>query len=569
MKRIGKYLSTGRFWLLKILLVLAIINVAATKFHGRIDLTAEKRFTLSSGTIKILKAVKEPVNIQVFLQGNLPAAFKKMAASTSDILSEFKGVAGSNLTFEFINPSSKIAGTSITYADSLPQLGFVPINLTSQREDGQEQQLVFPYAQVSSGTSAAPVTLYKGKTPMVSFQETSNAESLLEYQLVSAVVNATQTQKHIVAYATGNGEPEQLNTYDLVENVLSKNYQLFTFNLETQPFVPEQFEVLLIVKPTKTFTDQQKLKLDQFVTRGGKLMVFIDKLNAELDSLGLGDGRVVAYDRDLQLNDLLFKYGARINSDLVMDLQCDVLPFDVNGNGQFELLPWNYFLVMEPGTQSSITKNLGYVSGKFVNSIDTVGDGTIKKTILLQSSANARTISTPAIISGSENEIAPQSEKYRKADIPTAVLLEGKFESLYYRRMMQWMKDSLQKYNVPFNPVAAENGKIIVVADGDVILNGVVKGSQPIAMGMNSYTYGTQREFPFANRDFLLNAMSYMLDDAGVSESRSKEIVPRLLDTKKVKAEEGLWKIINIALPIALIFIFALIYNFTRMRKYR
>jgi gliding-associated putative ABC transporter substrate-binding component GldG len=303
--------------------------------------------------------------------------------------------------------------------------------------------------------------------------------------------------------------------------------------------------------------------------RGGKLMLFMDKLNAELDSLGLGAGRVVAYDRDLQLNDLLFKYGARVNPDLVMDLQCDVLPFDVNGNGQFELLPWNYFLVMEPGSQSSITKNLGYVSGKFVNSIDTVGEDYIKKTVLLHSSPNARTIATPAIISGAENEIAAQSERYNKANIPTAVLLEGKFESLYARRMMQWMRDSLAKYQVPYTQAAVEDGKIIIVADGDVVLNGVVKGGQPISMGMNSYTYGTQREFPFANKDFLLNCLSYMLDNNGLSESRNKEIVPRLLDNKLVQAEENNWKLINIALPVILIIIFAYIYNFLRRRKYK
>lgn len=569
MKKIGYVLFNGKFWLLKSLLILAVINIAATQLHTRLDLTAEKRFTLSYGTKKILKELKEPVNIQVYLEGNLPAAFKKMAATTADILTEFKEIAGNNISIEFIDPTTTMDGTEIKFSDTLTQLGLIPINLTSQREDGQEQQLVFPYAYISTANNAAPVTLYKGKTPRVSFQETSNAESLLEYQFASAIANVTLEQKHVVAYATGNGEPEQLNTYDLVENVLSPNYKLFTFNLETQPFVPDEFEVLIIVKPTKPFTDQQKLKIDQFVMRGGKLMLFMDKLNAELDSLGLGAGRVVAYDRDLQLNDLLFKYGARVNSDLVMDLQCDVLPFDVNGNGQFELLPWNYFPVMEPGSQSSITKNLGYVSGKFVNSIDTVGEDYIKKTVLLHSSPNARTIATPAIISGSENEFKPQSEKYNKANIATAVLLEGKFESLYARRMMQWMKDSLAKYQVPYTQTAAEEGKIIVVADGDVVLNGVVKGSQPISMGMNAYTFGTQREFPFANKDFLLNCMSYMLDDTGLSESRSKEIVPRLLDTKLVKAEENNWKLIIIALPVILIIIFAFIYNFLRGKKYK
>lgn len=546
---------------------IVLINWAATIWHSRVDLTAEHRFTLSNSTRKLLRNLKEPVEVDIFLAGNLPSGFKKLATSTNDILQEFKEVAGSKIRFIFTDPSSTIEGTEVTYKDSLSSEGLLPINLTSQVKEGQQQQFLFPYGHVTSENKMVPLVLYKGKTPLISFEELSSAEALLEYNIASAIAKATEIAPPVVAYAVGNGEPEQVNTYDLVQNVLTPNYKLFTFNLHTQSFVPPDFNVLMIVKPTLKFSDEEKFKLDQYVMQGGKLLIFLDKLNAELDSLQKGE--VVAYDRDLQLNDLLFKYGVRINPDLVMDLQCDYLPFDVNGNGQFELLPWNYFPVMEAPQNSLITKNLGFVSGRFVTSIDTLENSEIKKTILLQSSANARTIGTPAIISGKENETAPQSAKYNKSGIPTAVLLEGKFQSLYKNRVMQWMQDSLKKYNGVFAGESTTPNKLIIVGDGDVVLNSVIKGGQPIPMGMNPYTYGTQREFPFANKDFVLSCLEYLTDQNGLSEAKGKDYVARLLDVKKVEDQKLNWQLINIILPIVLILIAGLAYNFVRRKKYR
>ena len=206
------------------------------------------------------------------------------------------------------------------------------------------------------------------------------------------------------------------------------------------------------MKPTILFTDEEKLKLDQYVMNGGKLLLFGDRLSAEMDSMQTKKGEVTAFDRDLKINDLLFNYGVRINADLLMDLQCDFLPFDVNGNGQFELLPWNYFPVMESKNNHPINKGLGFVSGQFVNSLDTVEAEGIKKTVILSSSANARTIGSPAVISNKENVNAPEDAKFKRSNIPTAILLEGKFRSMFANRLTQAMSDSLQQYNIPFSP---------------------------------------------------------------------------------------------------------------------
>ncbi|MEZ5027309.1 MAG: hypothetical protein R2765_00820 [Ferruginibacter sp.] len=277
---------------------------------------------------------------------------------------------------------------------------------------------------------------------------------------------------------------------------------------------------------------------------------------------------MVAYDRGLELNDLLFKYGARINPDLIMDLQCDFLPFDVNGNGQFELLPWNYFPVFETKSNHVINKNLGFVSGRFVNSIDTVGAEGIRKTILLSSSPNSRTIGTPALISVKENVNAPQNEKFNKANIPAAVLLEGKFQSLFSNRLSQAMSDSLKSYGAIFIPQCIADNKMIVVADGDMVLNSVVKGNQAIPMGMNPYTYETQQEFAFANKDFLQNCLDYLINSANLSEAKAKDYTLRLLDKNKVDEEKNQWQIINVIVPVLVIILFAVIYQLVRKKKY-
>ncbi|MBS1496047.1 MAG: gliding motility-associated ABC transporter substrate-binding protein GldG [Bacteroidetes bacterium] len=559
----------SKLWIVMVLAFLLLINWAASLYHTRADLTNEKRFTLSEPTKKLLKKIDGQVSIDVFLKGDFPSGFKKLSASSSDILKEFKEIAGSSLTYQFISPDDVVAGTSEKWGDTLSAEGLIPINLTSQVKEGQQQQFVYPYALVHYQGQIIPVVLYQGKTAIINFQELNSAEAMLEFNFADAIAKAIQKQKPIVGYAIGNGEPSpgEYRAYDLFENVLRPNYRLFTFNPNTQPLIPDEFKVLMVVKPTEGFTDEAKFKLDQYVMNGGKLLLFIDKLNAEMDSLQIKN-EVIAYDRNLQLSDLLFKYGVRINPDLVMDLQCDYLPFDVNGNGQFDFLPWNYFPVFESKSNNPINKNLGFVAGKFVNSIDTVEADGIEKTILLSSSANARRIGTPALISGKENVNAPEDAKFKTPNIPVAVLLQGKFTSLFANRLSQSMNDTLQKYQASFMPQCLAPNKLIVVADGDMVLNAVVKGNQPLPMGMNQYTFGSRYEIPFANKQFLQNCLDYLINENNLSDAKSKDYVLRLLNAVKVKEEKTTWQLINIVAPVLLVIIFAFIFQWWRKRKY-
>lgn len=555
----------SKWGILAALVAIVFINIATSLLHSRIDLTAGKRFTLSRPTKALLKKIDKPITVNVFLKGDYPSGFKQLLGASEDMLRELRQIAGGNFTYNILSPSETVPGTEVAYSDTLTALGFYPINLTAQVKEGQQQQLIFPYAIVEYEGKTIPVTLYQGKTPLINFQELSSAEAMLEYNFADAMSKALQKEKPVIGYLTGNNEPTGISTYDLAENALKPNFNLFTINLHEQPAIPEQVQLAIMVKPTLAFSEEEKLKIDQYIMNGGNLVVFMDRLNAELDTLQRGE--VIAYDRDLKINDLFFKYGARINPDLVMDLQCDFLPFDVNNNGQFEMLPWNYFPVIEPKGNHPINKGLGFVSGRFMNSVDTVEADGIKKTIILSSSANSRTISTPALISGKENSIEPQSEKFKKQDIPLAVLLEGKFSSLYANRATQAMRDSLQKTGKGFLRQGIKDAKVLVVGDGDIVLNSAVRG-EPIPMGMNPYTYGSQREFPFANKAFLENILGYMINADGLSEAKDKDIQLRLLDPKRKEEEKAKWQIINIALPIIVIILFAILFNWLRKRKY-
>lgn len=571
-----KKIFASAFGLPLIILMLIGINIFTSFWHVRFDLTNEKRFTLSKGTKSILKSIDQPLVIDVFLKGNYPSGFRQLSAGTEDLLREFKEIVGSNLEYHFIAPEDLVEGAnSITYADTLAAMGLDPIPLMAQLKDGQKQQNIYPYAIIHYKAKEELVVLYQLKNIVIddvkgskiNNKQLNDAEAMLEFNFAEAINKIQQDQPDKIGYAIGNGEPVDKTVYHLIDETLMPNYDFHLIDLNSESYVNPEFKALIVLKPKEAFTESEKLKIDQYVMNGGKLLFFVDRLNAEMDSLQLKN-QVVAYDRGLNLEDLLFKYGVRIRPNLLLDLQCDRLPFDVSGNGQFEFLPWNYFPVLESPNNHSINKNLGFVSSRFVNSIDTVESQEIKKTILLQSSENSRLLGSPAIISGKENSIAPQDNNFQNGHVPVAVLLEGRFTSLFANHLTNNLKDSLSINKRTFITSCREDNKMLVVSDGDILTNAVVKGNQPLPMGMNPFTYGTKRQFPFANQEFLINALDYMINDNGLAEVKNKEYKVLLLDMKRIREAKLKWQIFNILLPISFVLLFAVFYQWFRKRKF-
>lgn len=571
-------------WLV-LLIAVVTVNFIASKIHSRYDLTEEKRYSITSTTKELLHSLQKPVTIYVFLKGDFPAEFRRLATTSQEFLNELREPNPSQITYKFIDPQDDaIPGKS--WGDSLQSLGASPINLTVQVKAGQENKIVFPYALVIYEGNKSLINLFQSSKKNITVAELNNAEAMMEYEFAKSIDQMIQPQKPLVAYAIGNGEPMDASTFSLEQaidpesvpkNLINpqyfdanarSNYKFGLMNLQLQKIIPDTIKVLLIVKPSSQFTEAQKLTIDQYIMHGGKVLWFIDALHAEQDSLSV-KSQLIAYDRGLDLQDLLFSYGVRINPDLIMDLQCDFLPFAVGGspsNPQFEFLHWNYYPLFESRNNHSITKNLGLIVSRFVNSIDTIETPGIKKTYLLQSSANSRTISTPALISPNENRNVPEDALFKKHDIPAAVLLEGNFTSFFKNRVSKAQMDSLSAAGGFYEATKDEN-KMIVVSDGDIVLNDVSNKLGPLPLGMNLYTMESQYEYQFANKDFLMNCLEYLTSKTNMIQTRNKEIVLRLLDMKKVEAEKMKWQIINIILPILLVIIFGAIYQ--QIRRYR
>ncbi|HEX2846650.1 MAG TPA: gliding motility-associated ABC transporter substrate-binding protein GldG [Chitinophagaceae bacterium] len=581
MNKLMDRIIASKFGWLWLIIILLVVNLAASAVHSRIDLTKEKRYTLSAATNNLLNGLTEPVEIDVFLKGEFPSGFRKLANSTTEFLQLLKDRNGANIRYRFISPMEKVPGTNIPYGDSLVNLGAVPINLTVQLEAGQSSNIIFPVAIMHYKGKQALVNLYPGASGRISQEEINSAEALMEYQFAKTLDNLGRNQKRIIGYAVGNGEPVDTRAYD-ISQTLQKDYDLRLFNLPGFPVIPDSMGVLMIVKPITQFSEQEKLKIDQFVMRGGKLLCFIDNLIAEQDSLSYKP-ETIAYDRNLNLTDLFFRYGLRINTDLIMDLQCDMIPLVVGGttnNPQLEFLRWNYYPLFSPGNNQLLSKIPGYIGSRFANSIDTIKVPGVKKTVLLASSDHSRTISTPALISFNENRNTPEDIRFNKSGIPVAMLLEGKFTSLYRNRASQAQKDSLASFGVSFLGESATEGKIIVVSDGDIVLNDMLPGENgqaiPLPMGWNRYTYREYEKqteagkffIPVANREFLLNCVEYLVNNPAISETRNKDIVLRLLDSQKVKKDRLRWQFFNIGLPILLVILAGMIYQYLRKRKY-
>lgn len=571
-------------WLLLLIVLLAVIYVS-TLFRYQIDLTAEKRFSLNQSTKKLLNNLDSTINITVFLTGDLPADYKKLSIATNDLLSEFREISHNNIHFHFEKPGKNLNDSDKNNLyDSLQRLGVVfEQNSDASTNEKATQQLIIPSAIIEyDNYKPVAIDLRSSRTvfknynvvndePQEDKEATLNAaEALLEYKFANAIDKLTRKNIPVIAYCLGNGEapPQQVN--DLIKS-LASDYKFGPVDLKASYINPDVVNTLLIVKPTKPFTDEDKLKLDQYVMHGGKIIWCIDKLYAELDSLMRSQADFVAFDRNLNLDDILFRYGVRINGNLLQDLNCSKIPlvtgYNADGSPKMQRFPWPYYPFLSSPNNNIVSKNLDRVLSIFPSSIDTIKAPGITKTVLLASDTSSRLISSPSIVSINKimNEISEQNfSSYDQHYIPVAVLLEGKFNSLYANRLIQTVKDSVSKaLGKPFAAGNAAGTKQIVMSDADIVTNEVSETTGPLPMGELPY-----ENYRFANREFFLNCIDYLTSTSNIFESRNKDFTLRLLDKKKVADQKSTWQFINIVIPIAIIILFGLIYQWRRKKVF-
>ena len=547
--------------------IILIIGIVSQYKYFRIDLTSEKRFTLSTQTREILGEMDDIAFVRVYLEGDLPIGFKRLRNSVKEMLDEFRMIAGSRIQYEFINPSESIDPEGrMEFFKSLEEMGMVPVNVEARdKEGGTSQKIIFPWALISYKGYELPVRLLKnnpGKTAEENFNQSSEA---LEYELISAMSHLMTDELKSIAFIEGHGELDEFLVADITDELL-RFYEVFRGRIDPDsPLGLSEISLVIIAKPERSFSENEKAVLDQYIMHGGRVMWLIDPVAIDLDSLTT-QSSAVALTRELNLEDQLFRYGVRVNHNLLMDLSCTFIPINTALQGQparFTPAPWYYSPLLNPPADHMITRNLNLIKGEFISTLDTVGaNPEVKKTVLLKSSEYSRIVNAPLFVSLETARRQINPAVFNQSEIPVAVLLEGVFPSVFTNRPFPIEKSPDFEFLAESSPT-----KMIVIGDGDIIRNDVSLSRsgvpEPLPLGYDRFTRQT-----FGNKEFIMNAVSYLLDERDLMSLRNRQLTLRLLDREKIREQRFRWQLINILLPLVVMSVLGFAYTWFRNYKY-
>lgn len=555
-------IKNNRIQLLYIFGIVLTLHLLGSFFFYRFDLTKDKRYTLSTTSLNLLKEVKNPLSIKVYMQGDLPAEFKRLQQETKQILEEFQAY-NSNIVFEFVDPMEN-QEESMDLIKDLYRKGLTPINITVDDKGKQSQALVFPWAIATYDNKEVSIPLLKNQMGASTTQKVIGSVQHLEYSFSDAFNKITKAKQKKVAIIKGNGELKEAFIAKFLLQVRD-SYFIAPFTLDSVAKNPggslqalKEYDLAVIAKPSEAFSESEKQVLDQYLMNGGKTIWLVDQVVAEIDSLYNPSGASLAYPRDLNINDLFFKYGIRINPDIVKDEQGSPIQLASGEPGsatRFQQFNWKYAPLVTPISTHPIVKNLGGIKFDFTNSIDTLKNS-IKKTVLLQSSPYSKRVGTPTAINLSMvSETTSPADYPNTGGIPLAVLLEGSFHSALENRVKAFEQTNFQSTSKPT--------KMIVISDGDILRNQLDKNQLPVELG-----YDQRSGNLYDNKDFLMNSVNYLLDDSGLINIRSKDLALPLLDKEKVYTNYSTIQVLTIGLPILILGIFGLVFTYVRKRKY-
>ena len=557
--------------------IVVLVNVIGSFVFTRFDLTSEKRYTLSPTTKEILGNLNDYVYFKVYLEGDFPAGFKKLRRETKEMLDEFRAYS-KYIDYEFINPSesSDPSERNETYK-ILYQSGLNPTDLNVRNADGStKQMIIWPGALVSyRNDTEIAIDLLESQMGQSDEEALNASMQNLEFRLIDAVKKATRLQKPNIAFIQGHGELSGADIYDITQT-LSQNYNVGYVEIDgkidalmhrtqneenVKAFV--SYDAIVIAKPTQPFDERDKFLIDQYIMHGGKVLWLVEPVFATMDSLQNQES-TIGLEQDLNLDDMLFRYGVRLNRNLLLDMTCAALPIrtgQVAGQAQLEFFRWFYFPLLQAASNHPIVRNMNAIRADFVSSIDaTTSAMGIDQIPLLKTSDYTKVSGAPVFISLSMLRQTPDKRMFPSKGQNVAYLLKGSFPSLYANRIPQEIVDSEEmKFMEDSEPTA-----MIVIGDGDIIRNQIdIKRKTPLPLGFDQYTGNT-----YANKEFIENCISYLVDGEGLIDIRSRELKIRLLDTAKIAQERTKWQLINTLIPIALIIALGFIMAWARKRKY-
>jgi len=539
--------------------ILLVLNFISGWAYTRFDLTEDHRYTLSEEAIETIEAFDHPVIVDVLLDGNLPPEFLKLKTETRQLLEEFAS-KNRNIKFSFTNPLEDATTIDGTITD-LQALGLTPAQITVEENGKTSQEIVFPWAMVNYNNKTVKVPLLKNKLGATTEERTNNSIQHLEYAFADAFAKISITKKKQIAVLKGNGELADMYIADFLTSI-KDYYNIGAITLDSVATNPQKtleqlnkYDLALIAKPTEAFTEAEKYVLDQYIVGGGKSMWLIDQVQMELDSLFNENGAAMALPRDLNLTDFFFKYGIRINPNLIDDLYFTqiVLASGEGNSSEYNPVPWYYNPMVFSKNDHPINNNLEAIRFQFANSIDTLANKN-KKTVLLASSPLSKLEGTPKQISLDIINTPPQKETYNKGNNPLAVLLSGVFSSAFANRIKPVELKGAVDQGV--------QNQMLVVSDGDIIRN-QIRNNRPLELGYDKWTNNY-----YGNKEFLINALNYLLDEKGLINIRNKKVAVPFLDPNRITDQKTKWQLINIGLPVGLILLFGVVFRYFRKRKY-
>jgi len=558
------------------LLAIVLINLISNFLFTRIDLTAEKRYSLSPVTKDLIRNLDDIVYFKVYLDGEFPAGFKRLRNETREMLDELRAYSD-NIQYEFIDPSAiKDSKDRTNLYRSLSSKGLEPTELQVRKEDGTSQQVIFPGALVSYKGKEIPMQLLISQVNTAPEVVLNNSIQSLEYNISTSIRKLSKALNMKIAFIEGQGELKAPEVADIT-NTLSEYYEVERVTINNQinalteheakegskAQIRNKYAAIIIAKPDSAFNEKDKFIIDQYIMHGGKVLWLIDPVAASMDSSLQNTGETMGIAMDLKLEDQLFRYGARLNPDLVMDLSACPIPIktgQIGNQPQFEFFPWFFFPIISPHSNHPIVNNLNAVRGEFMSTIDAIPVDGVKQTILLTTSEYSRMVNTPALVSLRYLKKKPDPRMFAGPPAIVALLMEGSFPSLFQRRMpAEITNDPLIGFLEVSKPT-----KMIVISDGDVIHNYFdSKRNVPIPLGYDKYTRQT-----FGNSDLVMNAINYLCDDSGLISVRSRELKLRLLDGTRTEKDKLLLQVLNTVLPILLVLVFGITRSWMRRRKY-
>ena len=550
-------------YLLSLVIIVGILIISKMA-HFRIDLTTDGRYTLSETSENIIAKATDAVIVDVFLEENVPDAFLKLQIETRQLLEEYAS-ANSNIKFAFVNPVPEGAVVE-QIAEDFNNRGMRPEQVQLRNNGKVSQEFIFPWAIASYKGQTVRVPLLKKTLGASPDELVSRSVQNLEYAFSEAFYKLLNPKSKRIAVLKGNGEMQDKYIADFLKT-LRESYYIAPFPLDSISAKPDtvmaalnKFNLIVAAKPTEAFTDLEKYALDQYTMQGGKSLYLIDQVAMETDSLYLNNGRALATARSLNLDDFFFKYGIRINPVLVEDLYAAplVLASGEGNNSQYSQLPWFFYPLVSPEENHPISTNIDNpVFFKYANQIDLL-DTPVEKTVLLQSSVLSKLNGVPLPISLESITTEPSPENYSSGNQNLAVLLEGQFTSAFINRILP-----IENSQIPFRESAIRKTAMIVVADGDLIKNDLDHNGRPLELGFDKFTFKE-----YGNKEFLLNAVNYLLDDSGLINIRSKSIVLPALDIQKTTNDRYTWQALTLGLPLVMLLIFSFVYTYLRKRRY-